>query len=208
MNSREICRQFIHLSGIGAVFFAYSYGSLATGIGALFLCFSFFFFSFYIRWKEKIRERLPIRVKKLEQLEDSVHELVNSFERESAETNYMGAILFFLAIGAILLIFPFKIAILSIIVLSVGDSLSTLVGVHFGKHRTKINPKKSWEGTVGGFLAALAVCLLFTNPPAALVAAGIGMFMELMPIRINDNLLMPFSVGIVLWGLSSLGLVV
>jgi len=208
MNKREIGRQFMHLSGIGAIFFAYFLGSLITGIGALFICSGFFFFSFYVRWKEEIRKKLPVRVKKLEQLEDSVHHLINSFERESTKTNYMGAIFFFLAIGSVLLITPFQIAIVSIIVLSVGDSFSTLVGVHLGRHKIRVNPKKSWEGTLGGFFAALAVCLLFTNPLTAVIASVVGMFMELIPFRINDNLLMPFSVAIVLWVLSFAGLVI
>lgn len=206
MNRREIGRQFMHLSGIGAIFFAYLLGSIITGASSLIICCGFFFFSFYIRWKEDIRNKLPVRVKKLEQLEDSFHQLINSFERESAKTNYMGAILFFLSIGAVLLIAPLQIAVISIVVLSVGDSFSTLVGVHLGRHKTKINPKKSWEGTFGGFFAALVVCMIFTNPLVAVTAAGVGMFMELMPFRVNDNLLIPFSVSILLWILSFLGM--
>lgn len=207
-NKREIGRQFIHLSGLWIVYFAYFFGNVMTGVGALMISLGFFFLSFYVRMKHDIRKRLPVRMRKLEELEDSFHNLINSVERESTKTNYMGAILFFMGIGVSLLFFPFKIAILSIIVLSVGDSFSTLIGVHWGRHKTKVNPDKSWEGTLGGLATSFLVCLFFANPLIALVAASVGMFMEVMPFKINDNLLMPFSVGIVLWGISLLGFVI
>jgi len=208
MNKKEIGRQLIHLSGIGAVFFVYFLGSLITGIGALVISLGFFILSFYVKVKHDIRKNLPVRIKELEELEDSFHDLINSVEREASGIMYMGAILFFLGIGTSLLLFPFKIGIISVIVLSVGDSFSTMIGVHWGRHKTKINPKKSWEGTLGGFAAAFLVCLFFTRPEIALAAAGVGMLMELLPIKINDNLLIPFSVGIVLWGLSLCGFLI
>jgi len=214
MNKREIGRQLIHMSGIFAVFFAYAFGSLITGIGSLAISLGFFLLSFYMKMKHDLRRRLPIRIKKLEKLEDSFHMLINSVERESAKTNYMGAILFFMAIGISLIVFPFKVAVLSIIVLSVGDSFSTLFGVHWGKHKTRINPDKSWEGTMAGLVASFVACLfylIYVNPSLlaanilmAIVAASVGMFMEVMPFKINDNLLMPFSVGIVIWLISFL----
>ena len=217
-NKLEIGRQLIHLSGIGAVFFAYVLGNIVTGTGALVISLGFLILSFYVKWKQGIRENLPIRIKKLEQMEDSFHDLINSVERESAKKKYMGPMLFFFAIGISLLVFPFRIAILSVIVLSVGDSFSTLIGVHFGRHKTKVNPKKSWEGTLAGLVASFMVCILYlsyVNPSLlvmniiiAIVAASVGMFMEVMPFRVNDNLLMPFSVGIIIWILTFLGFVI
>jgi len=214
MNKREIGRQLIHLSGVFAVFFAYAFGSVVTGIGSLAISLGFFLLSFYMKMKHDVRRRLPVRIKKLEELEDSFHGLINSVERESAKTNYMGAILFFMAIGISLIVFPFKAAMLSIIVLSVGDSFSTMFGIHWGNHKTSVNPDKSWEGTMAGLVASFMVCLFYltyVNPSLlvmnvliAITAASVGMFMEVMPFKINDNLLMPFSVGIVVWIISFL----
>ena len=216
-NKLEIGRQFIHFSGIVIVFFAYFIGKNITGAGALTISIIFFILSFYMKIKHDIRKRLPVRIKKLEELEDSFHNLINSVERESTDITYMGAILFFLAIGISLVIFPLNIGILSVIVLSVGDSFSTLIGVHWGRHKTSVNPKKSWEGTIAGLVASFIVCLIYlsyingsitVNFIIAIIAASVGMFMEVMPFKINDNLLMPFSVGIVLWSLNLLGLVI
>ena len=204
-NKKEMKRQLIHLSGVGAVFFALLLGKTITGIGALLISIGIFILSFYVKVKHEIRRRLPFRIKFLENLEDSFHELIDSMERETSSVKYMGAILFFMGIGISLLVFPLKIAILSVVAVSVGDSLSTLIGVHWGKHKTKINPKKSWEGTLGGVFASFLICLVFTNPLIALIASIVGMSMELLPIQVNDNVLIPLSVGFVLWGLSFAG---
>ena len=186
-NFREIKRQLAHLSGLGVIPIAYFLGDFLTGVLTILFGIFIFFLSFYVQIKKKIRKNLPIRIKKLEELEDNFHKLVNSFEREKSETHYMGAVLFFLA---------------------VGDSFSTIIGIHWGRHKTRINPPKSWEGTFGGVFASFLACLVFTNPLMALIAAIVGMSIELLPIQVNDNVLIPLSVGFVLWGLSFAGFVV
>jgi len=198
MNRTEILRQFAHMSGVGSVFFVITLGSLITGVGAILIAIGLFIFSCYVGYKQDIRKRLPLRIRKLEQLEDLVHDKINTAERGD-DIRYKGAILYFLGIGVSLIVFPIEIGIVSIIVLSMGDSLSTLVGVHWGRHKTPVNPRKSWEGTLAGFLGSFLVCLFFINPFAAALASAVGMFMEAMPFPINDNLLMPFTVGMVLW---------
>jgi len=207
-NFREIKRQLAHLSGLGVIPIAYFLGDFTTGVLAMFFGIGIFFLSFYVQIKENIRKNLPVRIKKLEELEDNFHKLVNSLEREKSETHYMGAVLFFLAVGLSLIGFPTKIAFIAITVLAVGDSFSTIVGIHWGKHKTKINPPKSWEGTLGGVATSFLACLIFTNPLIAIIAAIVGMSIELLPIQVNDNVLIPLSVGFVLWGLNFAGFVI
>ncbi len=208
LNKKEIKRQLAHLSGIGTIFFIYLMGKEITGLIALFISLYVFLLSIYVKTKNDLRKKMPVRVKEIEKIEDSFHELVDSAERENTKLRYMGAVLFFLSIGLCLLIFPEKIAVISIIVLSVGDSFSTLIGVHFGKNKTRLNPKKSYEGTLGGFFSCFIICLFFTNPLISVIASGVGMLMELWPVKINDNILMPFSVGFVLILLSSIGILI
>ena len=201
-NLREVRRQLVHLSGLIVVFVAFFLGNNLTGFLSILFAILIFFLSYYLEVRNEIRKKIPLRIKKIEELEDRAYDLINSMVREKCEWRYMGAILFFLASGISLLLFPRKIAFISITVLAVGDSFSTIIGVHFGKHKTKINPPKSWEGTLGGIATSFLACLAFTNLIAAFVASVVGMTAELLPIRINDNLLIPISTGIALWILS------
>ncbi|GHS88893.1 phosphatidate cytidylyltransferase [Bacteroidia bacterium] len=57
------------------------------------------------------------------------------------------------------------------------DTFAYLTGMKFGKHRLceRISPKKSWEGAIGGFIATLAVSLVFwryTNDKSVLFWLG------------------------------------
>ncbi|MCD6398440.1 MAG: phosphatidate cytidylyltransferase [Candidatus Aenigmarchaeota archaeon] len=207
-KKREMWRQITHLSGIVLIAIALFLGNDLTGILSIIFAVFLFFLSVYVKIKNKIRKNLPneIRIKKLEEIEDSFLNFVNSMERERSEKNYMGAVLFFISSGISLLIFPKTISFIAISVLAVGDSFSTIIGIHFGKHITKINPPKTYEGTFGGLLASFFACLVFTNPLVALVASSVGMFIEVMPIRINDNILIPIIVGFTLMGLVALGI--
>jgi len=56
----------------------------------------------------------------------------------------------------------------------VYDSGAYLFGVTLGKHRLfeRISPKKSWEGAIGGFLAACGISLIFANFSPSLPIIG------------------------------------
>ncbi|MCD6368077.1 MAG: phosphatidate cytidylyltransferase [Candidatus Aenigmarchaeota archaeon] len=206
MKTWETLRQVMHLSGLVVILIAYFLGDNLTGILSIAFGIFLFFLSYYVKIRNEIRKKLPIRVKKLEELEDIFFEVIESLAKERSEYYYVGAILFFISSGISLIIFPEKIAFISVTILAVGDSLSTFVGVHWGRHKTMINPRKSYEGTVGGFLSSFLVCLIFTNPIVSFVASLIGATVELLPIKINDNLLIPISVGLVLLVMKSFGI--
>ena len=55
-------------------------------------------------------------------------------------------------------------------------------------------------------MSSFLVCLIFTNPIVSFVASLIGATVELLPIKINDNLLIPISVGLVLLVMKSFGI--
>ena len=43
------------------------------------------------------------------------------------------------------------------------DTFAYFVGVKFGKHKfTKVSPKKSIEGCIGGTIGAVIICLIYT----------------------------------------------
>jgi phosphatidate cytidylyltransferase len=69
------------------------------------------------------------------------------------------------------------------------DTFAYIVGKTLGRHKIApvLSPKKTWEGSIGGFLAALATALafkhfmpdLFSWRTAAIVGAAIGVVGQL-----------------------------
>jgi dolichol kinase len=75
-----------------------------------------------------------------------------------------------------------------------GDSVSTIFGIKFGKH--KLIGKRTWEGTIAGMLAALPFLAILFPIQIALATAIIAMLAELLPI--NDNFSIPIATAIFL----------
>ena len=107
-------------------------------------------------------------------------------------------IAFTLGITLSLLFFPPSIAYTSITVLTLGDSFANIFGKVFGKTPLPFNRKKTFEGTICGFVCAFFGSILFVNPMKALVAVTVGMLVESLPLHIDDNLAIPLSAGMVL----------
>lgn len=128
------------------------------------------------------------------------------FLERKGHMRYAGAIYFFASIGTIALLFPAGVAAISIIVLSVGDGISTLVGRSMGANRLFHNKSKSWEGSLSGFIASTAACAFVTNLPMAAFASFVGMLVESLSVKINDNLSVPFAVGFSVYLVSYAGL--
>jgi dolichol kinase len=111
---------------------------------------------------------------------------------------------FALGIVFSLLVFPAPIAYASIAVLTLGDGFACVFGRIFGKTPLFHNRRKTVEGSICGFVCAFLGSLLFLNPVYALVAAGVGMFVESIPVSVEDNLLIPLFSGMTLMFLSFL----
>lgn len=132
--------------------------------------------------------------------------LLSHFERDHHMENFPGRGILFFTIGAFLSILLFKenIAYASILILSFGDAFSNIIGRHFGKIKTKLNPEKYIEGTLVGILVSIPVAFLFVpNIWAAISASCIAMFLEMPSIKlfgfeIDDNLLIPLGAGFTL----------
>src|ERR1022692_584301 len=102
-----------------------------------------------------------------------------------------------LALGASasLLIFPTPINYASIVIVSIGDAVASTAGGAVGRSRIPYNSSKSIQGTVIGLVAAFAVSLLFVSPILALVGSVVGMLVESLPLRVNDNITIPILAG-------------
>ena len=126
--------------------------------------------------------------------------------KESAMTPYAISILL------TLITFPKTISIIAIYTLAIADPLSAIVGIRWGRHR--IVPDKSVEGSLAFFGATLAitVAVLYVAtlaPPGAIaivatLLAAAAATVEMLPLRIDDNLTIPLAVGFLGWILCAL----
>jgi HAD superfamily phosphoserine phosphatase-like hydrolase len=98
------------------------------------------------------------------------------------------------------------IAVASVIAFLIGDALSTLGGIFLGRHHYPFNPKKTIEGTLIGFSFAFGVLLLIVSPVSALLTALFAAIIELLPLRLDDNLAVPLLTASILVILQVLGL--
>ena len=132
--------------------------------------------------------------------------MLSFFERDEHITRFPARGPFFFLFSTLLtvLLFPRTIALASILILAVGDSISHLYGRFLGRVKVPFFPEKNLEGhIVGGCIAAL-VSTIFVPLVPALVASAIAMLVEIPRFRIgqmqvDDNLLIPLAAGTTLF---------
>jgi uncharacterized protein (TIGR00297 family) len=130
-----------------------------------------------------------------------------------------GIVIYPVAVLGLILLFPHRpdIAAASWAILAAGDGLATLVGAHVASPKLPWNRDKSAAGLVAGAAGAAAagvflacwtslgmsepppVWFIYAAPAAAALAAA---FVETVPIRLNDNISVPFTAAFVMWSLS------
>ena len=123
--------------------------------------------------------------------------------REKKLEQFPGKGFIFFIAGCLLTIklFPNDIALASIVVLTFGDSISTLAGFLGLKYRTSpFSRYKSIYGTIIGMIVSFLIALIFVEPLYAMVAAVFGMFVEALSIKLgeteaDDNLIVPLAAG-------------
>ena len=100
-------------------------------------------------------------------------------------------------------IFPKEIAILALLFTAFGDTAAALYGRRFGKLGIW---NKTLEGSIVGLLACFIVAQFFPQISNITKFSGAfaAMFIELLPIKIDDNLRIPLFSGIVMYSLSLL----
>lgn len=185
----ETKRQFIHLVGLAFVLVAqymekYHAVIMFFGIGAI-----FFLYSEYVR---RVKTKIGLR------------NFMMGFERK-VKRSFTGAIWFYVSCGISFLVFPLEAAAPACAILAVGDSVATLIGYNFGKH--KIIGKKTWEGSIAFLISSFLISLIWLRWEIGLVAALIATLIELgvsvkklEKIRntgwLDDNLIIPTITGL------------
>lgn len=189
----ELRRQAFHLLlGLVTVTLFY-YNVLITPI-FMFLVLVFGFILSYIAKSHKI----PV-----------ISSLINFFERPDERTRFPGRGALFFTAGVLLVIelFPKDVAIVSILILAVGDSVSHIIGRYFGRTKNPfLETEKLLEGTLAGSLVAFPIAVLFAPsiPWWHILLACFGaMFVEAIELEANkrevdDNIIVPLAAGAIL----------
>jgi dolichol kinase len=129
------------------------------------------------------------------------------FEREDERHNFPGKGVIFLFIGVLLSVelFAKDIAIATIMILALGDSISHVIGRQYGtiKNIFNGNSRKLMEGTFAGILLGFFGAWLFIHPVLAAAGSFSAMIAELVEMRffgrvVDDNLLIPLVAGTVM----------
>ncbi len=182
----EIKRQLVHGSGILLILVLHFFGKWNSA-----LFFGICLISFLL-WSSLRQSKTNMGP--LSQIADYVSGELQTYERPNEY--FQGVITFLFGSLISVILFPIHIATACIAVLALGDSISTLIGKIWGKHKLPINKKSSWEGSITFFIVAFLVLWLF-NPVKALQVALVTTVVEMLP-RLDDNLTIPITVGVLL----------
>lgn len=100
-----------------------------------------------------------------------------------------------------IIFFPKSIAIAALIFIIIGDTAAALVGRRFGKH--KLYQKKTIEGSLACLFSLAAVSFLIPGLPTVvgLVGALTATLAEAFCGKLDDNLFVPISSGLVMLGI-------
>lgn len=102
----------------------------------------------------------------------------------------------------VIFFFPEEIAVIGIVMAVIGDAFAALIGKSFGKIR--LRQRKTLEGVFAGiFFAMLAGSLLTLiyslSLPLVIFASLFVSLPDIIDLRINDNLLLPLIIPLVLF---------
>jgi dolichol kinase len=133
-----------------------------------------------------------------------INKFLNHLEREEIKNKFpgKGVIFFFTGVLLVLQLFQRDIALAAIMILTLGDSVSHIVGGKYGQLKNLFNDKskKLFEGTIAGTLAGFLGALIFVPATEAFLASFIAMVAEVIKIDFNDhtlddNLVVPLIAG-------------
>lgn len=130
---------------------------------------------------------------------------LKTFERSRHLEKFPGWGALSIGLGVLLsmILFDKKICLAAIMIWTLGDSVSALVGKHFGTKAHPFNDNRLIEGTICGVIAGTFGAMFFVDFLPAFLAAFVAMVIESIELRfmeepIDDNILVPLVAGGVL----------
>jgi dolichol kinase len=118
--------------------------------------------------------------------------------REEEGETFMGSTYFLFSTILTILLFPKSIAIPSLLILILADTAAALVGKGIGRVRIL---GKTLEGSMAFFFTALLIVWIYPTLGrfSGTVAALGATLIEILPIRLNDNLTIPLTAGTIMF---------
>mgnify|MGYP001390383630 CR=1 FL=1 len=103
-----------------------------------------------------------------------------------------------------IILFPKEISVISMLLLTIGDTFAAIIGIAFpyGKYKGK-----TISGSLGGFILAGLLIFYFlgnVNPTVLIIGSVFAMLTELLPNPINDNLTIPIISGLAMFFIGNL----
>ncbi|MCB0393341.1 MAG: hypothetical protein KDD25_02205 [Bdellovibrionales bacterium] len=192
----HLSRKIFHVFGVSVVIFLYLVLdrkvslSLLAGAMAFFIPVDFF------------RRRIPALQKIA----------LNSFGfimREDERSHLSGVAYMMVGVFIVAYIFPPSVVVLSLLLLGLGDPISSIVGTLYGKD--KLIGRKSLQGTFAGFVVCTIAGFFYFSIQELMVerivlvsilTGLVGAVSEVFPVgKLDDNLTFPVLSSVLLFGL-------
>ena len=106
-----------------------------------------------------------------------------------------GASWLMISSSMVILLFSKEVAVISLVFLSIGDTVAGLFGRNYGKIRIG---NKTLEGFIAGFFSCLIISIFYKPLQFSITASGafFGMLFEILPLPFDDNLKIPIASAI------------
>lgn len=206
MKKKEIKRQILHI-GIGLFTVILIYFDIVEEIGRQYPFTSLYFLPEFARpFLILLIVNLVLSILSKKGRVPIVEWFLKKFERSEDRKILPGKGLFFTLLGIFILSLFVEKAVIgaSLLIISVGDSVSHLVGKKFGEVDHPLSHEKKIEGhLVGAFLSGVGASI-FINPVIAFIAAFLAMFIEGVEFGekidrlLEDNLFIPLIAATII----------
>lgn len=175
----EYARKSIHLLSLFVPLCAY-YSLFATQLVLIFFILLYLFSEF----------------RKIKGQNFFLHRFIKKIQRPEEQVHFAPAP-FYLALGVlfVITIFSWKAAAVGIYCAGFCDTIAAFCGKKWGVTRMPFVTRKSYAGTICFFVSSLPATLWVLSPSKAIVVSLVGAFLESLPFRDLDNLLVPLAVS-------------
>ena len=109
-----------------------------------------------------------------------------------------GPVLLGIGIILTLLLFDYNIYTPSILVVSISDTLSAIIGAKIGKHQLQHLKNSSVEGSLAFFFSSFIILFFYYPFNISIIGAFFSTLIEIIPIYNLDNLAIPLGTGALL----------